>query len=127
MGVKKLLLGLVTYGVFALLQTAPVSAHHSTTMFDMNKEITASGTVEAWQFVNPHSWLQVVVADSEGNSMQWSLETLGFPGIDLHKDSFRKGEEIAVIFNPMRNGRPAGILLEALSESGQEWKFRYRQ
>lgn len=122
----RLFFRLTICGALALPLASPVIAHHSTAMFDLQKEVTVKGTVKAWQFVNPHSWLQVVATDPDGSEVQWSLETLGISGIDLHKNSFNVGEGIEVIFNPMRDGRPAGILLEAVSESGLEWKFRFR-
>ncbi|MEO6339511.1 MAG: DUF6152 family protein, partial [Caulobacteraceae bacterium] len=41
-------------------------AHHSFAMFDNTKEVTLVGTVKSFQWTNPHSWLQVVVAGPDG-------------------------------------------------------------
>ena len=55
------------------LATQPVFAHHSGAGFGKDtKEI--SGTVKEFQFMNPHSWIQVLVADASGKTTEWSIE-----------------------------------------------------
>ena len=121
----KLLFILTMCGALTLFQAFPAVAHHSTAPFDTKQEVTVNGTVKSWQFVNPHSWLQVGAIDADGNEVLWSLEALGRRG-DLKKDTFKAGEKIQVTFNPMKNGRPAGLLLEAISEDGRKWEFILR-
>ena len=50
----------------AVLIAAPAVAHHSAAMFDSAKEVTLQGTVKEFQFTNPHSWIQLNVADPTG-------------------------------------------------------------
>ena len=55
--------------------TAPAIAHHSFAMFDDQKTVTLSGTVKEFEWVNPHSWLRVMVNDEKtGKPAMWALE-----------------------------------------------------
>jgi hypothetical protein len=94
----------------ALLAAAPASAHHSGAMFDSTKEVTIEGTVKAWQFTSPHSWLQVLVTGPDGKVVQWAFEGGGPSGGGLKKDTFKPGEKVTVKTHPMKDGRPAGSL-----------------
>ncbi len=102
-------------------------AHHSGAMFDENKVIEVHGSVLAWQFVNPHSWLQVMVKDANGKTVQWAFEG-GRPGsggdspnASLRKDTFKPGDEVTVRSHPMKDGRPAGTLGEVEFTDGRKW------
>ena len=44
---------------------APALAHHSTAAFDMEKTIEITGTVEDFQWTNPHTWTNVKVDASD--------------------------------------------------------------
>ena len=65
--------------VIALALTAlpgnPAWAHHSGAMFDDKKEVTLTGVVKAFQYTNPHSWIQLVVPAAAGAPVEWSIET----------------------------------------------------
>jgi hypothetical protein len=43
-------------------------AHHSAVMFDHSKCVVINGTVRAFQFESPHSWLWLTVPDGKGGS-----------------------------------------------------------
>jgi len=49
-----------------LMAPAAALAHHSAAMFETEKTVTVSGTVEEFAYVNPHAWLYVVVTDDNG-------------------------------------------------------------
>ena len=53
-------------------------AHHSFAMFDMNKQVTVSGTVKQFQWTNPHAYIQLVAKDDAGRDVEWSME-MGAP------------------------------------------------
>jgi hypothetical protein len=44
---------------------APALAHHSFAMFDAEKTVTLQGTVKELEWINPHSWLRVMVKDEK--------------------------------------------------------------
>ena len=74
MNIKGACLAAIATAAFAV----PAVAHHSFAMFDSDKMVTMKGTVKEFEWVNPHSWLRVVVADATGKQMNWALE-LGPP------------------------------------------------
>ena len=45
--------------------TVPALAHHSFAMFDAQKTVTLEGTVNEFEWVNPHSWLRIKVNDEK--------------------------------------------------------------
>lgn len=51
------------------LLAGPASAHHSGAMFDGARQVSLAGTVKDFQFTNPHSWIQLDVADPGGKVM----------------------------------------------------------
>ena len=63
-----------------LMLPLALRAHHSPAMFDFSKQLTLTGTVRAFQWTNPHSYIQLVVepSDGTGTKQEWSLE-MGAP------------------------------------------------
>src|ERR1700676_4202103 len=49
----------------ALIAVAPAPAHPSFTMFDMTKRITLVGTVTAFEWSNPHAYIEI---DAQGEA-----------------------------------------------------------
>lgn len=98
----------------------PASAHHSFAMFDKTKEVTLSGTVSAFQWSNPHTFIQLKVP-AEGRVVEWSLEG-GSPNI-LSRNGWNRlaltpGEKVTILINPLRNGQPGGTFLEVRKANG---------
>jgi hypothetical protein len=97
----------------------PVAAHHSGAGFGTEtREI--SGTVKEFQFTNPHSWIQVNVADASGKIVEWSVEW-GSPnqlGRDGYRPStFAPGTKVSLKVHPMKNGAPiAGFVAAKFSD-----------
>jgi hypothetical protein len=101
---------------------APASAHHSYAMFDANKLVTLDATVKEFQWTNPHSWLQVMIADDKGVAEEWSLE-LG-PLVVLHRwgwkpHSLNPGDKVKVSLNPLRDGSHGGRLMSIVLPGGE--------
>jgi hypothetical protein len=53
------------------------SAHHGVANFDLNREITITGTVTRIDFFNPHAWLFFDVAGDDGRVAAWRCELRG--------------------------------------------------
>ena len=110
----------------AMAAAAPCAqAHHSFAMFDINKDVTVSGTVKAWQFNAPHSWLQIVSRDAGGHDVVWSFEGGGPSRGYLRADSFKPGQKVSVQTHPMRDGRLAGSLGTVTYEDGHQLVRRF--
>jgi hypothetical protein len=105
----------------------PALAHHSSAMFDHEKKITLSGTVKEFQYTNPHSWLQVMVPGPDGKAVEWGFEAEGPSTLlraGIKSKSFVPGEKVTVLANPMKDGRPAGALLQVTKADGSVFSPR---
>jgi hypothetical protein len=104
--------------VFAALTVAlPVAAHHSFAMFDFSKTMTVKGTVTEFRWTNPHVALLVQLDPQPGASPEvWSME-LTSPGNLTRggwtRHSFKPGDRIELVFNPLRDGRHGGAFDKA--------------
>jgi len=83
-------------------------------------EIT--GTIEEFQFTNPHTWIQLNVLDDKGSTVEWSLEwgspnQLGRQGV--RPATFPAGEKVTIRTNPMRDGTPGGAFIGAKFSDGK--------
>ena len=110
----------------AALSAPPALAHHSFAMFDAQKEVTLNGTVREFQWTNPHSWLQVQVPQG-GANVEYSIE-LGSPNSmsrrGWRRTTFKPGDRVTVVINPMRDGSAGGALVYALDAQGKRWAWR---
>jgi hypothetical protein len=106
----------------AALCATGASAHHSTVEFDYTQVYVVTGTVKELQWTNPHSWLQVMVPDENGELVEWGFE-LGAPVFNVRmgwtNESVRNGDEVIVVFCPTKRPRPRGTLMHVYRE-GQE-------
>jgi hypothetical protein len=107
--------------------TGSALAHHSAAMFDMSKTVTVTGTVREFQYTNPHSWLQVLVTDSDGKTVEWGFETEGpstLLRVGIKAKTFQPGDKVTIVGNPMRDGRPAGNWISATKADGTVYNLR---
>jgi hypothetical protein len=110
-------------GVVALaLASGGAQAHHSFAMFDLSKEITVSGTVKQFQWTNPHAYIQLMAKDANGRDVEWSME-MGAPmylyARGWRPRTLRAGMNIEVKLNPLRNGRPGGVVRDVIGADGK--------
>jgi hypothetical protein len=100
--------------------SAPAAAHHSSAMFDKTKTITVEGVVKKWELTNPHSWLWVDVVDKNGKTVQWGFEAEGpstLARAGIRPSDFKNGTKIKITGNPLKNGNPQAIWIDAVRES----------
>jgi hypothetical protein len=104
------------------LAAGAAQAHHSFAMFDMAREVTVSGTVRQFQWTNPHAYIQLMAKDEQGRDVEWSME-MGAPmylyARGWRPSSLKAGMQIKVTLNPLRNGRPGGVVRDVTTADGK--------
>src|SRR5262245_15309458 len=97
----------------ALLCASPAQSHHSNVAYEVTKVITVTGVVKEFQWVNPHTWLHIVVDDGKGGKVEWAAEGRA-PGILLRagwtRSSLKYGETVTVDMSPAKDGTPVAII-----------------
>jgi hypothetical protein len=104
-----------------LLFCTSLFAHHSFAAFDMEKTSTLTGTVKEFQWLNPHSWIQMMVKDASGNEVEWSIESNSPSSLSRQgwkPTTLKPGEQITVTMHPLRDGRPGGSLVTVTKADG---------
>jgi hypothetical protein len=109
---------------FALLAFGidSASAHHSPVMFDQSQSMTLTGTVREFQWTNPHSYIQLVVKNDQGQDEEWSLEmgaSVYLYNLGWRPSSVKAGDTLTVTFAPLRKGGKGGLLLKAATADGK--------
>jgi hypothetical protein len=115
---KNLLLSGLLVGI-----VTPAIAHHSFSMFDDKKEIALKGEVKEFQWSNPHTWIQLYVADASGKVVEWSIEG-GSPNLvgrqGWKRNTFKPGDKVEITIHPMRDGQPGGSFMRAVLPDGRK-------
>jgi hypothetical protein len=100
----------------------PAAAHHSFAMFDRDKTVEMQGTVKAFQWTNPHSFLDVYVEDPKGGApVLWTLE---FGSVhNLVNQGWRPkvltaGDKVLFTLHPAKDGAFYGQALSVTLPNG---------
>jgi len=92
-------------------------------MFDRDKTETISGTVKAFELINPHGWLRIAVADANGAENEWSIE-LGGAGLlerfGWSQNAIHTGDKVTVRLHPLKDGSYGGQMVSVTLPNGQE-------
>ena len=106
-----------------LAVSVPLFAHHGNAAYD-GKSVTVKGTVTAWMWTNPHTFLKFDAKDDKGTVVHWigeynapsTLINFGFTA-----KTFKPGDEITVTMTGMaKNGSPVGRVVKVVLPDGQE-------
>jgi hypothetical protein len=117
--------GLISLSLgLSLAAAAPALAHHSFAMFDFQKEQVLTGTVEKYDWTNPHTfiWLQAPTG-ANGAMERWGLEGmspnyLGRRG--WSKTTLNPGDKITVTIHPLKDGAKGGTYLKVTLSNGKD-------
>ena len=98
------------YPVFVLavpaaLMSHQAAAHHSRSHFS-DEKITIEGTIESYDWKNPHVYFTVRVADVQNDSRTWTIETHNTLNLSRHGwtgESLKPGDTVIVNGSPDRN------------------------
>ena len=114
---------LVIFVSGALAAPSVALAHHSFAMFDKTRTIELHGVVKEFQWVNPHTWIELAVRDSHGKVVEWAIEGRS-PNVlsrrGWRKDLIHPGDMLTVKAYPLRDGTPGGAAVRVTLASGQQ-------
>jgi hypothetical protein len=119
-------IALLTVAAVAILTAPPaVLAHHSFAMFDANQSLSTTATVKEFQWGSPHTWLELLVLSEDKTEKPLSLELTTISGLMRNgwkPGTLKPGDRVTVTYHPMRDGTPAGQLVQAVTEDGRTLK-----
>jgi hypothetical protein len=109
-------------GIAVAVCTMPALAHHSFAMFDAGKKVTLAGTVKEFQWTNPHAFILMMVANSDGQAEQWSIEMGGPGGLARQgwvPKTLKPGMNVSVTMHPLKEGHGGQFLAVMLPDGTQ--------
>lgn len=110
--------------VAALALSAPLSAHHSTAMFEWGKEVKIpAATVVSWDWTNPHVFLRVDVPNASGGSDRWVFEGMSPSHLARNgwsRKSLQPGQKIALSYYPLKDDRKGGFNVTVTFADGKK-------
>ena len=98
-------------------------AHHATASYDMTSTATVKGTVSGYDWTNPHVYIYVDVKDGKGAVEKWSVEMASVGMLaraGWRRDTVKAGDEITVVGNRAKDGKPLLHLNKLTFANGQE-------
>lgn len=117
----------ITMALLALLAAGTVAAHHSFAMFDQSQRVTLKGTVTAFQWTNPHAFIQLAVTSATGAKEEWSIE-LNSPN-NLKRQgwsstSLKPGDQVTLETFPLRDqsDHKGGLFIQVTLANGDVLK-----
>ena len=109
------------------LAAATAVAHHSQAMFDTSQEILIEGTVERFDWVNPHMYLLVNTTGPDGAPSVVEGEGLAITQalVDgLRREALQPGTPVVMRANPNRGGWGKQVrILDVTTEDGEIHPF----
>ena len=107
------------------LLSIPAAGHHSSAMFDDQTELTLTGEVTRFDYLNPHAWLYMNVTEDDGTVTEWGFELSAPPLLrreGVSPNTWRPGDLVRVRTHPLKDGRPAGSLRGIVKADGSGYR-----
>lgn len=94
-------------------------AHHSSAMFDPDKDQVVDGVIKEMQWTSPHCWLLVVANDPAATL--WSFEAPPpsmMTRLGMKRADFTTGEKVSVHGRPIKDGQPVALFVSLTRADG---------
>jgi hypothetical protein len=98
--------------LLALAVAAPLVAHHSTAMYDMQNPVTVTGVVKRFEWTNPHAFVFLEVKDQQGNAVEWEVEMMSLNhlrGYGWTRSTVKPGDVISCTGGAAKSGATSMI------------------
>ena len=108
--IGKIALTALLLAPLAMTASAPASAHHSYSMFDMQRTVLLQATVTQFRWQNPHAFIRVTVP-AGGQNEEWSIEMTSPNNLVQEgwtRTSLRQGDRVQLWVHPLRSGARGG-------------------
>ena len=108
-----------------LSAVGPVSAHHSTAMYDMANPVTVTGAVKRFEWTNPHAFIFLDVKDDKGNLVEWEIEMMSLNHLRSYgwmRSTVKTGDQISCTGGRAKSGAASMISAMIKLPDGREIK-----
>jgi hypothetical protein len=115
--------------LFLSLAMLPALAHHGISNWDLNSDLTVSGTLTKIEFISPHAWLHLAVKGPDGRIQAWQCEMRSAHSLRRSGwtvDMFKPGTTITVTGSPERT-KPRQCYLSTIQFADGSSMNRYGQ
>ena len=92
------------------LAAVPAAAHHSYSMFDMQKTVALEASVVRFKWQNPHSFIEADV-QAPGGTERWAIEMTAPANLvqeGWKRSSLKAGDKVTIWVHPLRSGAKGG-------------------
>jgi hypothetical protein len=108
--------------ILLVIVNSAVFAHHSTVIFDVDRDIRIEGEVVKLRWANPHVYIQIREYSGSDEERIWNIEGQTPSGMSRHgwtSESLRPGDRVTVVANPPRDvNRRVALGHTVLKEDG---------
>lgn len=107
--------------------TRAAFAHHSTAMFDLTKTVTVHGTVESFEWTNPHTWIWLNVENASKGTDRWGIEGMSpnfLSRTGWTRHALKAGDKVTAEINPLKDGRNGGFCVSVTLPDGKVLRSR---
>ena len=109
---------------FGLLTTAaPSFAHHGIAAYEEAKQITVTGSVTYFDFVNPHTLIYLNVRQSDGTIAKWQGQLTSpnnLARVGWTRRSLQMGEQVTITGYPAKNSANTMWIRRIVKSDGTE-------
>ena len=118
---RRIVLAGIAVSILFTLTTTSL-AHHSPAVFDRTKEVKLVGVVKEFRWSNPHSSIDLSVANNSGGADLWAVE-MGSPSslvkAGWKSTTIKAGDQVTVMIHPLRTDEKAGQFVSITLPNGK--------
>lgn len=115
---------MLRFGFVAALAlfAAPLAAHHSPNMYDLQTMVTLQGTVTEYRWTNPHVYVYIEAPSDSGETVVWALEngpTTMMKRRGWTNDSYVPGDRVIAHGYPIKDPKRRMILITSIETEAE--------